>query len=101
MTPGALPDDMNISGFRTHSTKGGGDHDANVLGFDDTKGSEYFYMRAEKDMAVRVQNDEDYHVYNNQTITVDNDRTETVTKGNETVTIQQGNRSHTVSQGDE
>jgi len=101
MPPGALPDDMNISGFRTHSTKGGGDHDANVLGFDDTKGSEYFYMRAEKDMAVRVQNNEDHHVYNNQTITVDNDRTETVTKGNETVTIQQGNRSHTVSQGNE
>ncbi len=101
MPPGALPDDMNISGFRTHSTKGGGDHDANVLGFDDTKGSEYFYMRAEKDMATRVQNDEDHHVYNNQTITVDNDRTETVTKGNETVTIQQGNRSHTVSQGNE
>jgi len=96
MPPGALPDDMNISGFRTHSTKGGGDHDANVLGFDDTKGSEYFYMRAEKDMAVRVQNNEDHHVYNDQTITVDNDRTETVTNGNESVTIQQGTRTHTV-----
>ena len=95
-TPGALPDEMNVSGWRTHSTKGGGDHDANVLAFDDKKGSEVFYMRAEKDMAVRVQNNEDTHVMNNQTITVDNDRTETVTKGNESVTIKQGTRTHTV-----
>ena len=100
-TPGALPDKMNVSGWRTHSTKGGGEHDANVLAFDDTKGSEVFYMRAEKDMAVRVQNNEDTHIMNNQTITVDNDRTETVTKGNETVEIKQGNRSHTVTMGNE
>ena len=53
--PGTLPDKMNISGLRTHSTKGGGEHDANVLTFDDTKGSEVFYMRAEKDMKVRVR----------------------------------------------
>ncbi|MGO8788425.1 MAG: type VI secretion system Vgr family protein [Terriglobia bacterium] len=100
-TPGALPDKMNVSGWRTHSTKGGGEHDANVLAFDDTKGSEVFYMRAEKDMAVRVQNNEDTHVMNDQTITVDNDRTETVTKGNEQVEIKQGNRSHTVTTGNE
>jgi len=104
-TPGALPDKMNVSGWRTHSTKGGGEHDANVLAFDDTKGSEVFYMRAEKDMKVRVQNDENYHVYNDQTIIVDNNRTETVTNGNESVTIEgakggNGKRTHTVY-GDE
>ena len=101
MPPGHLPDKMNVSGWRTHSTKGGGEHDANVLAFDDTKGSEVFYMRAEKDMAVRVQNNEDSHIMNNQTITVDNDRTETVTKGNETVEIKQGNRTHKVTVGNE
>jgi type VI secretion system secreted protein VgrG len=99
--PGTLPDHMNVSGWRTHSTKGGGEHDCNVLAFDDTKGSEVFYMRAEKDMAVRVQNNEDTHVMNNQTITVDNDRTESVTKGNESVEIKQGNRSHQVTAGNE
>ena len=87
MPPGSQPGNKNISGFRTRSTQGGGDHNANVLTFDDTMGSEVFYMRAEKDMAVRVENNEDSHVYNNQTITVDNDRTETVTNGNESVTI--------------
>ena len=100
-TPGALPDKMNVSGWRTHSTKGGSEHNANVLAFDDTMGSEVFYMRAEKDMAIRVENNEDTHIMNNQTITVDNDRTETVTKGNETVEIKQGNRSHTIDQGNE
>jgi type VI secretion system secreted protein VgrG len=99
--PGTLPDKMNVSGWRTRSTKGGGEHDANVLAFDDTKGSEVFYMRAEKDMAIRVQNNEDTHVMNNQTITVDNDRTEVVTKGNETVEIKQGNRSHKITTGNE
>ena len=101
MPPGSLPGKKNISGFRSRSTKGGGDHNANVLTFDDTMGSEVFYMRAEKDMAVRVENNEDSHVYNNQTITVDNDRTETVTNGNESVTIKgakggNGKRTHTV-----
>lgn len=100
-TPGELPDKMNVSGWRTRSTKGGGEHDANVLAFDDTKGSEVFYMRAEKDMAIRVQNNEDTHIMNNQTITVDNDRTEVVTKGNETVEIKQGNRSHKITMGNE
>jgi type VI secretion system secreted protein VgrG len=100
MPPGSLPGKKNISGFRTRSTEGGGDHNANVLTFDDTMGSEVFYMRAEKDMAVRVENNEDYHIYKNQTITVDQDRTETVTNGNESVTIKTGTRTHTVK-GDE
>jgi type VI secretion system secreted protein VgrG len=100
MPPGTLPNNMNISGIRTRSTKSGGTDSANVLTFDDTMGSEVFYMRAEKDMAIRVQNNEDLHVYNNQTITVDQDRTETVTKGNESVTIKQGTRTHTVSGDD-
>jgi type VI secretion system secreted protein VgrG len=100
MPPGSLPGKKNISGFRSRSTEGGGDHNANVLTFDDTMGSEVFYMRAEKDMAVRVENNEDYHIYKNQTITVDQDRTETVTNGNESVTIKTGTRTHTVK-GDE
>jgi len=101
MSPGSLPGTKNISGFRSRSTEGGGEDNANVLTFDDTIGSEVFYMRAEKDMAVRVENNEDYHVMNNQTITVDQDRTETVTRGNESVTIQQGNRNVTISMGND
>ncbi len=100
MPPGTQPTNMNISGFRTRSTKNGGSDAANVLTFDDTAGSEVYYMRAEKDMAIRVQNNQDLHVYNDQTITVDQDRTETVTNGNENVTIKSGTRTHTVSGND-
>ena len=101
MPPGTLPDKQNISGFRSRSTKGGGEHDANVLTFDDTKGSEVFYMRAQKDMAVRVENNDDLKVFNDQTITIHNNRTEVVEQGNETITIQQGNRDVTISQGND
>lgn len=101
MPPATLPDKQNISGFRTHSTKNGGDHDANVLTFDDTKGSEVFYMRAQKDKAVRVENNDDLKVGNDQTITIHNNRTEVVEQGDEKVTIQRGNRTVTVDMGDD
>jgi type VI secretion system secreted protein VgrG len=101
MPPGTLPDNQNISGLRSRSTKGGGEHDANVLTFDDTKGSEVFYMRAQKDMAVRVENNDDLKVFNDQTIAIHNNRTEVVEQGNEKVTIQQGNRDVTVSMGND
>jgi type VI secretion system secreted protein VgrG len=96
MPPGQLPGNMNISGIRTRSTPGGGEHDANVLTFDDTKGSEVFYQHAQKDMRTRVENDENHQVDNDQTITIQNNRTETVAQGDESVTIQQGARTHTV-----
>src|SRR5208337_3891284 len=101
MPPGTLPDKQNISGFRSHSTKGGGEHDANVLTFDDTNGSEVFYMRAQKDMAVRVENDDDLQVFHDQTITIRNNRTEVVEQGNETITVARGNRAVTISQGND
>jgi len=101
MPPCPLPDKQNISGFRSKSTPGGGEHDSNVLTFDDTIGSEVFYMRAQKDMAVRVENNDDLKVMNNQTITITNNRTEVVQQGNEKITIQQGNRDVTISMGNE
>ena len=99
MPPCPLPDKQNISGFRSKSTPGGGEHDSNVLTFDDTIGSEVFYMRAQKDMAVRVENNDDLRVLNNQTIAITNDRTETIQKGNDSITLQQGNRSIKISMG--
>jgi type VI secretion system secreted protein VgrG len=52
-------------------------------------------------MAVRVENNDDLHVYNDQTITIHNNRTEVVEQGNEKITIQQGNRDVTISTGDD
>jgi len=99
MPPCPLPDKQNISGFRSKSTPGGGEHDSNVLTFDDTMGSEVFYMRAQKDMAVRVENNDDLKVFNDQTITITGNRTEVVKQGDDKITIQQGNRNITISMG--
>ena len=99
MPPCPLPDKQNISGFRSKSTPGGGEHQSNVLTFDDTIGSEVFYMRAEKDMAVRVENNDDLKVFNDQTISIGNNRTEVVQKGNDKITLEQGDRNITISMG--
>ena len=51
MPPAPLPDHMNVSGWRTQH-QGRGQDERNALAFDDTKGSEYFEMHAQKDMAI-------------------------------------------------
>ena len=48
-----------------------------------------------------VERDDTLDVQRHQTITVKNNRTETVKEGNESVTVSQGNRSVTVSQGND
>jgi len=76
--PYTLPDYQMVSGIRTRSTKGGGQHDANVLTFDDTKGQEVFYVRAQKDMYRRVENNDDLRVGSNQTENIGSNRTTTI-----------------------
>nr|WP_255575295.1 type VI secretion system tip protein TssI/VgrG [Caldovatus aquaticus] len=88
---GALPSSMNKGGLATRSTKGGGADNANILRFDDTRGSEELYVQAEKDLNVLVKND--------RTETVKGSHTETVTK-DRSVTVEQGNQSLVVSKGD-
>jgi type VI secretion system secreted protein VgrG len=80
MPPGTLPDHQTASGIRTRSTKGGGEHDANVLAFNDTKGQEVFYVRAQKDMYRRVENNDDLRVGSNQTENIGSNRTVTIGK---------------------
>lgn len=98
VTPGKLPDNKNISGMRSESTKGGGDHGANVLTFDDTKGAEVFYMRAQKDMATRVEHNDDLKVGNDQTEDIGHDRTTTI-HHDKTLTVM-NDRSSTIDAND-
>ncbi len=58
------------SGIKTRSTKGGSNSNCNEFRFEDEKGSEQFYLHAEKDMDTEVEN--------NETLSVDNNRTKTV-----------------------
>jgi type VI secretion system secreted protein VgrG len=125
-TPTWAAADKNKSGIRTHSTLNGSSTTFNEFSFDDTKGSELYYLHAEKDYLletennqtvtisncryVTVTNDEEVTINGKQTITVKGDQTVTVSegdhtneiqKGNFTETIDEGNHDLTVSQGDQ
>jgi len=121
--PVALPGKMLQGGIWTRSSKGGtAGTNANILRFDDTKGSEEVYFQAEYDHNVLVKHDETAEIGNdrkevvkrdhsetierdhttkvtrNLTQTVDGKMDETIT-GNRTQTIKQGNESLTVQMG--
>ena len=75
------------SGIKTRSTKGGGPQNYNELRFEDKKDAEQIYIHAEKNMDTMVENDE--------TLTVDNDRTKLI-KHDENSTIE-NDRNKTVN----
>ena len=89
--PYALPDESTKSTIKSNSSKGGGG--SNELRFEDKKGEEEVYVHAQKDLQVKVLNDE--------TRTVTQNRTTTIEEGNDTLTVSQGNRTVTVSTGNE
>jgi type VI secretion system secreted protein VgrG len=99
MPPYDLPANATQSGVKTNSSKGGGG--SNEIRFEDKKGSEDFYMHAQKDMDVEIINDHNHTVkQGNQTIEItEGDRTLTVKQGKETHEVSQGNRSVKVGQG--
>ncbi|SMF78578.1 type VI secretion system secreted protein VgrG [Azospirillum oryzae] len=101
MPPYTLPDNKTQSGIKTRSSKGGDTATFNELRFEDKKDAEEIYFHAQKDFTRMVENDDKLTVDHDQTITIKNNRTETVSEGNETVTITKGNRSITVSEGND
>ena len=86
MPPYSLPDNKTQSGIKSRSHEGGGVNDFNELRFEDKKGSEDFFMHAQKDMHVEVENDRVVQVDHDEKMTVKNDQTEDV-KGNRTTTV--------------
>lgn len=75
------------SGIKTHSTKGGSPSNYNEIRFEDKKGAEQIYIHAERNKDTQVENDE--------SLTVDNDRTKTI-KHDENSTIE-NDRNKTVN----
>jgi len=69
--PYALPGLENLSAIKSDSTKGSGGF--NEIRFDDTKGSEDIFIHAEKNIDVRVKNDEYKNVLNNLSLNVSKD----------------------------
>lgn len=73
MPPYALPDNQTKSGVKTSSSKGGGGF--NELRFEDKKGEEEVYLRAEKDLNALVRNDRSLEVGHDQTRKIENNDT--------------------------
>ena len=103
--PYGLPDNKTQSGIKSRSLLGGTD-DFNELRFEDKKGSEEFFMHAQKDMHEEVENDHVVTIDHDETITVKNDQTTTV-KHDQTLTVDnnqtetvKNNRSVTVQNDD-
>jgi type VI secretion system secreted protein VgrG len=86
VVPYDLPANKTQSGVKSRSSTGGGTENFNEIRFEDKKGSEQFYVHAEKDKKVVVENDRTETVGHDETITIENDRTEEV-KNNEKITI--------------
>ena len=87
MPPYALPANKTQSGIKSRSHKNGGADDFNEIRFEDKKGSEDFFLHAQKDMHEEVENDhfvaidhdEIIEIKNDQKITIKNDQTEDIT----------------------
>lgn len=97
--PFPLPADQTKSGLRTRSTKGGSAQTFNELSFEDKKGSELVFLRAQKDFERKVLNDDTLDVGHDQTRTVKNNRTTTISDGNDSLTVSTGNRSVEIAKG--
>jgi type VI secretion system secreted protein VgrG len=78
MVPWTLPDNKTVSGFKTHSSKGGGADNFNQIRFEDKKGEELLSIQAEKDRYILVKHDDTEHVQHDQTINIDHDQTQTI-----------------------
>ena len=87
--PHALPANKTRSTIKTNSSTGGSGF--NEFRFEDKAGEEEIYLHAERDWRREVKHDE--------IAKVENDRTVTVTSGNDGLTVSSGNHTITVSSG--
>jgi len=90
MPPYELPANATQSGIKTRSSKNGNNANFNEIRFEDKAGNEELYMHAEKDMITKVENNDD--------ITVDMNRSESV-GCDETVNIAR-HRTHVIGSND-
>jgi type VI secretion system secreted protein VgrG len=93
MPPAKLPDNKTQFGLHTRSTKGGGGF--NRLWFEDKKGSEVVWFKAEKDYDVHVLHGNETRLYS------DGNRTTTFATGNDEKIIDKGNLTTTIKKGHE
>lgn len=109
MPPFKLPDEKTQSGLKTRSSPQGDAENYNELSFDDKKGEELIYLRAEKDFTTAVEHDEQHWVGNDLTTEIQSNETRSIKEGDQMLTVEkgkqtesiQGNRSVTIKQGND
>jgi type VI secretion system secreted protein VgrG len=94
MVPYGLPANATQSGIKSRSSKGAGPANFNEIRFEDKKGAEQFYIHAEKNEDIVVENDKTEGVGRDESITIGRDRQETV--GNDETLTVVNNRTRTV-----
>ncbi len=87
------------SGFFTVNVGGNSKDTAHELSFDDKAGEERLTIHAQKDFLREVENDDTLDVGNDQKRTIKNNRTTTISQGNDALTISQGDQTVKASAG--
>jgi type VI secretion system secreted protein VgrG len=93
--PYSLPGEQNMSTIMTRSTKQG--QAGNEIRFNDTKDTEELYIHAQKDLNIKVENNELLDVIKNREVLIreEND-TLTVEKGERIIKVDTGKETHEV-----
>jgi len=93
--PYSLPANQNMSTLMTRSTKQG--RSGNEIRFNDTKDKEELFVHGQKDLKVKVENNEQVDIIKNRTVCIheEND-TLTIKKGNRAITVDTGKETHEV-----
>jgi type VI secretion system secreted protein VgrG len=86
MPPWKLPDHATQSGVLTRSSKGGAVANANMIRFEDKKGSEQVAIHAERNLDTSVEADETHSVGHDRTKTIEHDEKSEI-KNNRTKTV--------------
>src|SRR5687768_12742524 len=96
--PYELPANKTQSGLKSRSSKSGTAENFNEIRMEDKKGSELFYLHAEKDKEEVVENDNDETIGHDETIDVGNDQT--IDVGNDQTINIAKNRTETVGENE-
>lgn len=100
--PYDLPDDKNITGIKSRSTKSGSEENFNEISFDDTKDNEYFYVHAEKDFEMIVENYEKRSVGEEFSTKKGKPSRETVIEnGDDDLNLKEGTNNIDIDKGDQ
>ena len=96
MPPFKLPDDKTQTGFKSRSSPQGDAENCNELSFEDKKGEERVYLRAEKDFWTSVEHDADHWVGNDLKTEIQKNETRTIKEGDQTLKVEAGKQTETI-----